>query len=211
MPSIRLLEGDMNFLLARFYKLENKLTSLASTIATITTELQCLQNASLSSQVLSTCRQPYTDQLTGQQPNINNQALTVNSQHASDVTAVSGKTTSRKSWAEHAAEYAASTSTPSVARHLTSIQPHRSNTPSQSESTDDQVPFTVVHARKKRRRPPSFEISNHEGQNQLHKQPDHRRQQKKPLLVGKLQNNSPSTEITAARKGNPYIHTSVFI
>ena len=55
MPSIRLFEGDMNFLLARLDKLEGSLLGLGSAIAAITVELQGIQaveHASLSSEVL---------------------------------------------------------------------------------------------------------------------------------------------------------------
>ena len=52
MPSIRLFEGDMSFLLARLDKLEGSLLGFGSAIAAITVELQdiqAVQHASMSS------------------------------------------------------------------------------------------------------------------------------------------------------------------
>jgi hypothetical protein len=208
MPSIRLFEGDMNFLLARLDKLEVSLAGFGSAIAAITAELHDIRHASSSSQVLSTCLQLQANQ----QPTTVNTANSTGSQSTSDAL---GKTTtysfnnnnpvisSKPSWAERV-------STPYVgsnSRRPLSNQPY--NMMSQGESTDDQALFTEVRSRNKRRRPPSNEKNSDEAQGQAHQQPD-RRQRVRPLLVGKMRNGSPSTGFSAARQENQFIRKSIF-
>ena len=211
MPSIRLFESDMHFLLARLDKLENNLAGFGSAIAAITAELHGVQHASSSSQVLSTHQQLQANQ----QPNSVNKTSTAGNQSTSDAL---GKTTTNSfnnvpmipsmSWAERVA------STPNVAskaRRPANNQPYSDM--SQSESTDDQAIFTEACSRKKRRRRPSNEKSFDEGQghSQDHCQSDRRRRrQDKPLLVGKMINSSPSIGVTAARQENQFIRKSIF-
>ena len=92
MPSIRLFEGDMHFLLARLDRLENNLASFGSALAAITTELQCVRQASSSSKVSSTRQQLQAQQQVQQQPNTVNRASA-----ASTATTSSGKTTTSSS------------------------------------------------------------------------------------------------------------------
>ena len=65
MPSCRLLDGDMQFLLARFDKLESNLIGFGLSLSAITAELQGVRQALFNGQVLSTHLQATSDSVVG--------------------------------------------------------------------------------------------------------------------------------------------------
>lgn len=206
MPSCRLLDGDMQFLLARFDKLESNLTGFGLSLSAITAELQGVRQALVDGQVLSTHLQATSDSAVGT-------SLTVN--HPATITAGNTITNNnnnnqlipaKPSWAQLVA------STPVT--KVNSLRPAR-NPPydSQGESTDDQ-PFEETRSRKKRRRPHSNEAID-DGE-RIRDQPpsgQQSRQRGKSLIVGKLEPNTnsfTSWKITAAHQRNQFVKKSVF-
>lgn len=204
MPSCRLLDGDMQFLLARLDKLESNLTGFGLSLSAITAELQGVRQALVNGQVLSTHLQATSDSVAGT-------SLTVN--HPASITA--GNTTTnnnnnnqlipaKPSWAQLVA------STPVTKVDL--LHPGRNRQyESQGESTDDQ-PFEETRSRKKRRRPHSNEVID-DGERIRNQPPSGQqpRQRGKSLIVGKLDtNNLTSGRITAAYQRNQFVKKSVF-
>lgn len=204
MPSCRLLDGDMKFLLARLDKLESNLTGFGFSLSAITAELQGVRQALVNGQVLSTHPQATSDSVIGT-------SLTVN--HPASITAGNTITNNnnnnqlihaKPSWAQLVA------STPVTKIDL--LHPGRNRQyESQGESTDDQ-PFEETRSRKKRRRPHSNEVID-DGERIRNQPPSGQqpRQRGKSLIVGKLDtNNLTSGRITAAYQRNQFVKKSVF-
>jgi hypothetical protein len=207
MPSCRLFEGDMKFLLARLDKLESNLAGFGSTLSAITAELHSVRQAN---QVLSTQHQATSCQLPSVVVGDSNNVNTVNT--AATITV--GKTTmnnqlisSNTSWAQRVA----STPITNVDKsHPVRHPPYEY----QSESTTDDQPWEEQRSRKKCRRPMSNEASNVRVHSHTRGQPvsgQASRQSGKPLIVGKLDTNDYSSHgITAARQNDQFVKKAVF-
>jgi hypothetical protein len=212
MPSTRLFDGDMLFLLVRLDKLENNLVGVGSTLAAITAELHGLRQATNVRQVSSTI-QPNVGQQPSLDDNSTNTGVNVTSQY--ETVTMGNSTTSTNnsvnnhqpipanpSWAER---FVKSTPSFTQSKRLVNNQPHGSV--SNSESTEDQ-PYTLVQSRRKRLRAQSNEPANNNNNVKSNKQNLRRG---KPLLVGKLDSSSSlSLGITAARHENQFTKKSIF-
>lgn len=207
MPSIRMFEGDLQFLLARLDKLEGNLVGFGSALAAITAQLQSrpTQHASLGGKVLSTTTQCQASSQRKSINSITSVSIPSSSQKgistpapliSADVNDINEFPARPTSWADCAA------STPYVQRSSRD-QPISS----QSESNDDQ--FTVVRSRRKRSRPRTNEpATEHTVQTRSHSSKPRNR----PLMIGKMSSNSDSTSrlITAAQQKNQFTKKAVF-
>ena len=217
MPSLRLFDEDMQFLLARMDKMDQKLSEFGSAIAAITAELQSAQSRSLCPKVSSTITPAQPDAHVGKQSAPVNQPgalMSGNSVVGENFTGVDLQHHDKPatSWAA----IAASTMTPNVnfvhhRHHDDKADPYTSH----SKSVDEQS-FTEYNSRKRGR-----QRSSQQQQMQTTTSTDtqsaaktnntistHRQGQR--LLIGKLNSvNSTSTSHTIAA-AKPLIKKAVF-
>lgn len=202
MPSIRMFDGDLQFLLSRLDKLEDNLVGLGSALAAINAQLQSrpTQHASLGAKVLST-----TQYQAHSKPKPTNSTAYVNLPSAQTGIPTFAPLINtddnefpalKTSWAERTA------STPNLQRSS-----RDKALSSQSESNDEQ--FTEVRPRKKRLRLRSNEpITENTGQSR----PRSSKSNNRPLMIGKMSSdgNSTSRLITAAQQKNQFLKKAVF-
>jgi hypothetical protein len=203
MPSIRMFEGDLQFLLSRLDKLEDNLVGFGSALAAINAQLQSrpTHHASLGGKVLSTTQfkanaKPMAGSSTSSiisQPSTQAGIPTLSpliSVEDNEFPAL------KNSWAERTA------STPNV--HRSSRDKPLS---SQSESNDDQ--FTEVRSRKKRSRLLTNEPTTEDtAQSRSHSA----KPKNRPLMIGKMSSDGTATSrlITAAQQKNQFMKKAVF-
>ena len=200
MPSIRLFEGDMQFLLSRLDKLEDNLVRFGSALAAINAQLQNrpTPHASNGGKVLSTTQsqalsQPMTTK-TSATASLTTAHLGISTRNSLISEDTNNQVKATASWAERVA------SSPNV-QQSSRAQEYSS----QSESNDDLSQFQEVRSRKKRIRLRSNEPAT-EIPAQFHTQKG------KPLIVGKMPSNSNSNAqgITAAQQKIQFTKKAVF-
>jgi hypothetical protein len=211
MPSVRLFDGDMRFLLARLDKLEEKLSEFSSSLVAITADIQQIRQHSKGPQVLSTHSlaglpqaNPQSCSMGGSSTMYQPEAVATGNSHESSLTnsvnigQLIPSTSS--SWAAVAA------STPLVNKTVHLVRDDQLS----SESADEG--YTKVHSRKKRRRqsPQEQEQEQVAAGDQSINPTKSTHPRRKPLLVGKLENITASSTTYAITAAKPLIKKAVF-